>query len=91
MVNFYTEGGTKPLPYDPWTTHAIPLADLKACAEKEGITFRRGDILVLRVGFMQKWWGATREEREALSGRPETLFVRFCLAQRRVLILDMDI
>ncbi|EKM56139.1 uncharacterized protein PHACADRAFT_196192 [Phanerochaete carnosa HHB-10118-sp] len=72
MVRFYTEDGAKPLPYDPWTTHAIPASDLEACAKKEGITFKTGDILILRVGFTQKWYSVTREDREALSTRPET-------------------
>lgn len=34
MVEFYTESGTKPLPYDPWTSHPIPLQDVEACAKK---------------------------------------------------------
>jgi hypothetical protein len=53
LVKYYTENGTKPLPYDPWSSHAIPLADLQACAKKEGVEFRQGDILVLRMGFTQ--------------------------------------
>ena len=72
MVEFYTENGTKPLPYDPWTTHAIPLQDLQACAEKEGVTFRQGDILVMRVGWMQKWYASSWEARNALGGKLET-------------------
>lgn len=75
MVKFYTDGGKKPLPYDPWTSHAIPAADLQACAEKQGVTFRTGDILLMRVGFMQRWWSATRAEREGLSDKTETLYV----------------
>ena len=73
LVEFYTEGGTKPLPYDPWMTHAIPVGDLEACAKKQGITFRTGDILLLRVGFTQKWYSVTKQERDALSTRMETL------------------
>lgn len=75
LVNFFTEGGSKPLPYDPWTTHAVTLQDIEACAQKEGVTFRQGDILILRVGWMQKWYAATQEERDALSGKPETAWV----------------
>ena len=75
MVRFYTEDGKKPLPYDPWTTHPIPAEDLEACAKQQGVTFRRGDILLLRVGFTQKWYSVTRAEREALSTRMETLYV----------------
>lgn len=73
MVKFYTDNGKKPLPYDPWTTHAVPAKDMEACAKKQGITFRQGDILILRVGFTQRWYAATRAERESLCKKPETL------------------
>ncbi|KIJ31836.1 hypothetical protein M422DRAFT_185389 [Sphaerobolus stellatus SS14] len=53
LVKFYTEDGTKPLPYDPWKTHPIPVSDIKAAADKQGVVFRPADILLLRVGFMQ--------------------------------------
>lgn len=77
MVKFYTDDGKKSLPYDPWTTHAVPAKDLEACAKKQGVTFKTGDILILRVGFTQKWYKATREQREALSSKEETLCVMF--------------
>ncbi|KAJ3768262.1 hypothetical protein FB446DRAFT_287921 [Lentinula raphanica] len=60
------------LPYDPWTTHGLSVSELKACAEKQGVKFRQGDILILRVGFIQKYQNATQEERDALAGKPET-------------------
>ena len=74
MVQFYTDKHGK-LPYDPFTTHAIPLADLQACAKAQGVSFRQGDILIFRAGFMQRYYGATQEERDGLSGKPETLCV----------------
>lgn len=76
LVRFYTDNGAKPLPYDPWTTHAIPTSDLEACAKAQGVTFLTGDILILRIGFTQRWYAATRAEREALHTREETLYVR---------------
>ncbi|KAG6872691.1 hypothetical protein C0995_007573 [Termitomyces sp. Mi166 len=75
LVRYQTKGGTIPLPYDPWTTHAITVADLEACAAAQGVTFRQGDILLLRVGFIQKYGTASQEDRDALPGRPETLCV----------------
>ncbi|KAJ3002800.1 hypothetical protein NUW54_g5649 [Trametes sanguinea] len=54
------------------TTHAIPASDLIACAEKQGITFRRGDILLLRVGFIQRFCSTTQEERDSIADKPET-------------------
>ena len=72
MVRYYTDtlGG---LPYDPWTAHAIPLSDLLACADAEGVEFREADILLVRAGFTERYNAATEEERDALLGRPETL------------------
>jgi hypothetical protein len=61
------------MPYDPWTTHAITVADLEAVAKHENVQFRRGDILLLRVGFIQKYHNVAQSERNALQGRPETL------------------
>ena len=75
MVKFYTENGTKPLPYDPWTSHDIPIQDLEACAKAQGVSFRTGDILLYRGGFTQKWYASTRAEREALHTRADTLYV----------------
>ncbi|KIJ31837.1 hypothetical protein M422DRAFT_266452 [Sphaerobolus stellatus SS14] len=72
-LQFYTENGTKPLPYDPWTTHPIPLKDIEAAAEKQGVTFQKGDILLLRIGFIQKFNSVSQEERDGLSGKKETL------------------
>lgn len=83
MVKFYTDNGKKPLPYDPWNSHGIPPKDLEACAQKEGVEFCRGDILVLRVGFLQKWYAATRDERDSLHKKPETLYAGqpFCFRE----------
>ncbi|KAH8091704.1 hypothetical protein BXZ70DRAFT_952945 [Cristinia sonorae] len=72
LVKFYTASGG-PLPYDPWTTHAIPLKDLLDCARQQGVTFQLGDILLLRMGFTQRYYSATAEERDSLGGKPETL------------------
>ncbi|KAJ3740319.1 hypothetical protein DFH05DRAFT_1405343 [Lentinula detonsa] len=84
MVRYYTAeftgvptvGNTfqdhKELPYDPWTTHGLSVLELEACADKQGVKFRQGDILILRVGFIWKYQNATQEGRDALAGRPET-------------------
>ena len=71
MVNFFTDGGKKPLPYDPWTPHPITIHDLESCAKKEGMMFRQGDILLLRVGWMQKWYTSTPEIRDELAEKEE--------------------
>lgn len=70
---FSTKSGTGTLPYDPWTTHAITLDDIEACAKEQGVTFQPADILLLRVGFMQKYYASAQAERDALGSKPETL------------------
>ncbi|KAF5351475.1 hypothetical protein D9757_012874 [Collybiopsis confluens] len=71
-IGIQTGTPARDLPYDPWTTHGLTVADLQACAEKQGVKFRQGDILILRVGFIRKYQNATQEDRDALVARPET-------------------
>jgi len=48
------------------------VSDLEACAKAQGVTFRRGDILIIRAGFIKKYHETTQEQRDELSGKPET-------------------
>lgn len=59
-------------PYDPYTSHAIALTDLQACAtsqglnllpESEGGDIRVGDILLIRSGFVERYNELNLEER----------------------------
>ena len=52
---------------DPLTKYAITPEELQECANAQGITFRRGDILLLRVGFIRRYYDSTREERDVLA------------------------
>ncbi|KAJ6567081.1 putative cyclase-domain-containing protein [Mycena capillaripes] len=68
LVSYQTSlSANKALPYDPWTTHPISVKDLEACAEAQGVKFRRGDILILRVGFIKRYYEASQAERDALA------------------------
>jgi hypothetical protein len=75
-VRFYTASGSE-LPYDPWTTHAITVGELEACAKCQGTEFRQGDILIIRIGFIQKYYASCQEAKDALSAREETLSADF--------------
>jgi len=72
LVEFYTATGS-PLPYDPISTYGISVADLEACARKQGVQFRHADILILRVGFIQKYMSLSQSAKDDLGGKPETL------------------
>ena len=77
MVKYYTDTLGE-LPYDPFTAHPIPLSDLLACAEAQGVEFRQADILLVRAGFLVRYNSATQEERDALK---PTLYIphSFCV------------
>ena len=83
-MEFYTSTGS-PLPYDPISTHGIPVADLEACAKKQGVKFRQADILLLRIGFIQKYMSLSQTAKDELGGKPETLSVQIYFFGFRVL------
>lgn len=65
-------------PYDPYSTHAISFAELKACAESQGLDLRPesqggdirvGDILLIRSGFVERYYQLSSEERYAAATR----------------------
>ncbi|KZV83610.1 hypothetical protein EXIGLDRAFT_683644 [Exidia glandulosa HHB12029] len=66
LVEHYTHDGS-PLPYNPWESHSFTVEDLKACAAKEGVEFRHGDILLIRGGFIKKYYEETDEARDLLA------------------------
>lgn len=80
LVGYHTRNGGE-LPYDPWTTHAISVNDLLSVADHQRVRFRHGDILLLRVGFIQKYNRVTSPERDALQLQPETLYVKCYLLE----------
>ncbi|EJD48829.1 hypothetical protein AURDEDRAFT_60626 [Auricularia subglabra TFB-10046 SS5] len=66
LVEFFTHDGS-PLPYDPWESHSFTVEELKACAAYQGVTFRPGDILLVRGGFIKKYLESTDEARDAIA------------------------
>ncbi|KAJ6606026.1 hypothetical protein DFH09DRAFT_1016944 [Mycena vulgaris] len=73
LVSHQTSLATnKTLPYDPWTSHAISVPELEACAAAQGVKFQQGDILIIRMGFIKKYYDVAQGERDALQTRAET-------------------
>ncbi|KAJ7142121.1 putative cyclase-domain-containing protein [Mycena crocata] len=68
LVSYQTSlSANKALPYDPWSSHPVTVSDLEACAKAQGVKFRRGDILLLRVGFIKKYYDSSQAARDALA------------------------
>ncbi|KAF9009694.1 hypothetical protein BDQ17DRAFT_1348649, partial [Cyathus striatus] len=68
LVRYHTLNG-KVLPYDPWTSHGISVGELEACAAHQGVSFRAGDILLLRVGFIQKYYRVLKRNAMRFLGK----------------------
>jgi len=64
MVKYWEAKGT---PVDPCTSYAVTPKELEECAKAQGVRFQRGDILLLRVGFIRKYYESAREERNKLA------------------------
>jgi hypothetical protein len=50
LIDYYSHAKEIGLDYEPWSYHKISVADIKTIAEKCGIEFQTGDILLLRTG-----------------------------------------
>ncbi|KAF9760800.1 hypothetical protein IL306_004110 [Fusarium sp. DS 682] len=59
-------GGDTQSPFDSFE---IPLWQLKEVAAKQGITFRCGDILFIRTGWLKAYYNLSKEEQAALPHR----------------------
>lgn len=51
LLDYYAWAHDNGKPYDPLTSHAITLTDLKSVAAAQNLTFQKGDILLIRSGY----------------------------------------
>ncbi|EXJ91720.1 hypothetical protein A1O3_00270 [Capronia epimyces CBS 606.96] len=66
----YREARGLELP-DPWTRHEVPIAELDQVAAFQNVTFKPGDILLVRLGFVRRYEQASPKERqEAMDRKP---------------------
>jgi len=55
--------------YELLENHAIPLSELKACAKAQSLTFKRGDILIVRTGWTKGYLALDAAGRKAWADR----------------------
>jgi hypothetical protein len=56
--------------YDPFTNHPITADDLLACAESQGTSFKTGDILLIRTGWLATYNALSTSERSERGTMP---------------------
>lgn len=62
LLDFYSWVQKQGRPYDPVGGYAISLADLKAVAKVQNVTFKRGDILLVRSGYIPRYHELEKED-----------------------------
>ncbi|CAG8264502.1 unnamed protein product [Penicillium salamii] len=71
LIDWYSYAKRENLPLSPFTNSEIPLSHLQRIAVEQGVTFRRGDILLIRTGWTAAYHLLTDEEKERLGGRDD--------------------
>ncbi|GAA1816904.1 cyclase family protein [Actinomadura chokoriensis] len=67
LARYFADRGT---PLDPAGNYMITPADLDAAAAAQGVEFRPGDVLLLRVGWASYWLNdVTEEDRRSFKSR----------------------
>jgi kynurenine formamidase len=64
--------------YDPFTKHAITVSDIKACAKEQGVEFRKGDILIIRSGWIKRHDSCDNAELASHQKEPAFAGVQQC-------------
>jgi hypothetical protein len=54
LIDYYSYALEEGIEYDPWSYHKIPVSVVKKIAERRGVVFQPGDILLLRTGTLSQ-------------------------------------
>lgn len=49
--------------YSPFTDRRITIEEIETIAKEEGVTFKQGDIIIIRSGFTEELTGISSEEQ----------------------------
>ena len=71
LLDWYSFAVKNGLPHRAFTNQAIPLEQLLQVAREQRVTFRRGDVLIIRTGWTAAYSKLSTEEKERLGGRDD--------------------
>ena len=60
-----------PAPFRPFTNQSIPLTELLEVAKSERVSFRTGDVLLIRTGWLDEYHKLSTQDQERLGGRDD--------------------
>lgn len=67
LLDMYDWAQKKNKSYDPFTTHLITADDLRDCAKAQNVTFKTGDILLVRTGWLHRYFSLSPSEKSGQS------------------------
>jgi kynurenine formamidase len=67
LIDYLSWAESQGIAYDPWSKHCITVDDLEAVARQQNVTFKPGDILLVRTGTVKAYNEATTEDKDKLS------------------------
>ncbi|BFZ63342.1 hypothetical protein YB2330_004464 [Saitoella coloradoensis] len=67
LIDYRSWAVKQGIEYDACSTYSIPLNSVLEIAKEKNITFRQGDILIIRSGFTEAYQALSIEEREKRS------------------------
>ncbi|KIW88140.1 uncharacterized protein Z519_11251 [Cladophialophora bantiana CBS 173.52] len=67
LIDYYSWAGQKGIHYDPLKTHAIRLSEIKEIIKESNIELHKGDIFMLRTGFVDAYSTLDKSTRERYS------------------------
>lgn len=71
LLDWYAYSLKKGLPHNPFTDQPIPLQELLEVARLQQVSFRRGDVLLIRTGWTAAYSKLSEAEKEHLGGRDD--------------------
>lgn len=63
LLDYWSYAQSKGIAYAPETPTLVVAEDLEACARAQNVELRQGDILLIRMGYVQWYNNATLEQR----------------------------
>ena len=72
LIDYKAWADQKGLKYSPFSDHRIKTSELEEVAKAQGVTFKQGDIIIVRSGFTEALSGMSAEEQDQALGTHRT-------------------
>lgn len=71
LIDYASWAERRGLAVDHFAPHSITLDDVQAIAAEQGVTFRTGDVLFLRTGYVKAYQASDEERKTDIASRKE--------------------